>query len=88
MKLIDQFGKNWHLKLPNLPSSIECISLSYSECNTLSHKHVPSRVFEEIMKNHLTTIPHPKILWILQRVHGYETGNEKRTVLSGEGGWC
>ena len=64
------------------------ISLSYSECNTLSHKHVPSRVFEEIMKNHLTTIPHPKILWILQRVHGYETGNEKRTVLSGEGGWC
>ena len=25
------------------------ISLSYSECNTLSHKHVPSRVFEEII---------------------------------------
>ena len=64
------------------------IYLGYSECNTLSHEHIPSRVFEETRKNHLPTIPHLKILWILQRVHGFETGNEKRIVLSGEGDCC
>lgn len=62
------------------------VSLGFSECSTLSHEHIPSHVSEEIMKDHLTTIPHLKILWILQRVHGYETGHEKRTVLSGD--WC
>lgn len=62
------------------------VSLGFSECNTLSHEHIPSHIFEGIMKNHLTTIPHLKILWILQRVHGYETGHKKRTVLSRD--WC
>lgn len=64
------------------------IYLGYSECNTLSHEHIPSHVFEETRKNHLPTIPHLTTLWILQRVHGYETGNERRTVLSGEGDCC